>query len=367
MTATAVVTHHATTGPADALERYLRDRRELLVVVEHGFGEAAGEGTTVRVWRDGRLVRTRRLRWGARAPGPLTWLKDVALSLAVPLWARGRVDEYIGVDSLNAVAGLALRRVGLARRAVFWTIDYAPRRFGNALLDRLYLRLDRLCTTRCSETWNLSPRMEEGRRELGVEGRQRVVPMGADARPPRPPVHAHRLVHMGSLLEKQGVQAAIRALPLVRSEVPDASLLVVGGGPYRAALEVLAGELGLADAVSFTGYVADHAEVEELIAESAVGIATYDPALADFTYYADPGKIKTYLACGVPVVATAVPWSAEWLAAAGAGVVVDYRPEDVARGVLALLGDGAARDAAARLGRDCDWQRIFDGAFGKVI
>jgi glycosyltransferase involved in cell wall biosynthesis len=207
--------------------------------------------------------------------------------------------------------------------------------------------------------------MAEARRVRGLDPPQRVVPMGADARPPRPPVKAHRLVHMGSLLEKQGVPVAIRALPVVQRAVPDASLLVVGGGPYRAALEALARELGLGEAVSFTGYVEDHSEVEALIGESAVGLATYDPALADFTHYADPGKIKTYLACGVPVVATAVPWSATWLASAGAGVVVDYRPDDVARGVLALLGDAVARNAAARLGRECDWRRIFAAAFAR--
>jgi glycosyltransferase involved in cell wall biosynthesis len=361
---TAIVTHHATTGPADALEDYLRGRRACLVVVEHGFGELTGAGTTVRVWRGGRLVRTRRFRWTARLPGPAAWVKDVALSLAVPVWARGRVDEYIGLGSLNAAAGIVLRALGLSGPVVFWTIDYAPRRFGNDLLNRVYLALDRLCVTRCSETWNLSPRMEEVRRARGVEGPQRVVPMGANARPPRPAVHAHRLVHMGSLLEKQGVQVAVRALPLVRHVVPDVSLLVVGGGPYRRALESLVRELGLDEAVRFTGYVGDHAEVEELIAESAVALATYDPDLADFTRYADPGKIKTYLACGVPVVATAVPWSAEWLASAGAGLVVDYRPEDVARGILALLDDSGARAAAARLGSECDWQRIFDDAFG---
>lgn len=296
-------------------------------------------------------------------PGPLTWIKDALLSLTAPLWARGRVDEYIGVDSLNATAGLLLRTVGLARRVVFWTIDYAPHRFESRSLNRLYLRLDRLCVERCTETWNLSPRMEAARRERHVAGAQRVVPMGATARAPRPPSHPSRLVHMGSLLEKQGVQMAIRALPIVRSTVPDATLLVIGDGPYRPELETLAHELGLAGVVEFSGYVDDHEAVEQLIAESGVALATYDPQLVDFTYYADPGKIKTYLAAGVPVVATDVPWSAGWLASNGAGVVVHYDAEDVARGVLALLADRSARTAAVRLGALSDWSRIFDAAF----
>jgi glycosyltransferase involved in cell wall biosynthesis len=358
-----VVTHHATTGPSDALETYLRDRRRRLVVIEHGFGEAAGEGTTVRVWDRGVLVRERRVRWDRRIPGPLTWIKDFVLSLSAPWWARGRADAYVGIDSLNAAAGIALRALGLVGRVAFWTIDYAPDRFGSTILNRIYFALDRLCVTRSDETWNLSPRMEEGRAERGVRGAQRVVPMGATRRPPVDAAYPHRIVHMGSLLAKQGVQVAIEALPLVRAQAPDSHLLVIGDGPFRAELEALAARLGVTEAVQFTGYVEDHAEVEQLIAASAVALATYDPGQVDFTYYADPGKIKTYLAAGVPVVVTDVPWSAGWVADEGAGVLVEYRPEDVARGVLELFGDGAAREAAGRLGRTCDWERIFDDAF----
>lgn len=358
-----VVTHYATTGPSDALEEYLRPRSRRLVVIAHGFGEAAAHGTTVRVWEHGHLVRQRRLPWSSRIPGPLTWGKDFVVSLSVPFWAHGKADTFVGIDSLNAAGGLVLRALGQVGHVTFWTIDYAPARFGSRLLNRVYFALDRLCVTRCDETWNLSPRMVQGRAERGVHGPQRVVPMGASPRRPVAAVHPHRIVHMGSLLAKQGVQVGVEALPLIRAAAPDAHLLVVGDGPFRRELEELAARAGVAEAVQFTGYVEDHEEVEQLIAESAVALATYDPGQVDFTYYADPGKIKTYLAAGVPVVATDVPWSAQWLAERGAGVIVEYRPEDVARGVLELFADPGARAAAVTLGRSCDWERIFDDAF----
>jgi glycosyltransferase involved in cell wall biosynthesis len=358
-----VVTHRATSGPADALVDYLLPRRRRLVVVEHGFGSAASSGTSVRMWQDGRLVRQRSVPWSSRAPGPLTWIKDFAVTLLVGLWLRERADSYIGIDSLNASAGLVLRTLRRARRVVFWTIDYAPNRFGNSVLNRIYFALDRLCVTCCDVTWNLSPRMEEARARRGVHGLQRVVPMGGNVSRLTAPVDA-QIVHMGSLLAKQGVQVVIEALPQIRAAVPRATLLIIGDGPYRRELERLARSAGVADAVTFAGYVDDHAEVERMLGESAVAIATYDPAQADFTYYADPGKIKAYLAAGVPIVLTDVPWSAQWVAEHGAGLVVEYRPDDVARGVLALIGNADARSAAAELGRrDCDWTRIFDRAF----
>jgi phosphatidylinositol alpha-1,6-mannosyltransferase len=58
------------------------------------------------------------------------------------------------------------------------------------------------------------------------------------------------------LVPRKGQDTLIRALPLVRRLVPEALLLIVGGGPYRPRLEELAGEAP-PDSVVFTGEVDD--------------------------------------------------------------------------------------------------------------
>jgi glycosyltransferase involved in cell wall biosynthesis len=359
--------HHATTGPADALEEHAGQRARRLVAVYHAFPYAAVVESRVRRWRDGELASERRFRWSARVPGPITWVKEVVQTVWWGLRTPARVDVFVGIDSLNALAGIVLRALRKARFVVFWTIDYAPKRFSNPTLNAIYHAIDRFCVRRCDETWNLSPRMADARRARGIVAPQRVVPMGAYARPAREPAEPHRVVFMGSLLEKQGVQHALHALPIVRAEVPDARLLVIGDGPFRLALERIAGELDLDSAVEFSGYVEDHRQVEELIAGSGVALAVYDPQEAGFTYFADPGKIKNYLAMGVPVVATDVAWSARWLADEGAGALVEYEPESIARGILRLLDDASARTAASDLGALSDWRAVFDGAFRSLL
>jgi phosphatidylinositol alpha-1,6-mannosyltransferase len=191
--------------------------------------------------------------------------------------------------------------------------------------------------------------------------------MGANVRAPHPPAHPKQAIFVGHLLEKQGVQLVLRAFPLVRERVSEARLVIVGDGPYRVTLASLARELGLDDAVEFTGYLDRHDEVEDLIAGSAVGVAVYDPSIASFTEFADPGKIKNYLAAGIPVVTTPVIHSAPELAASRAGLVVDYERSAVADALVAILGDPARqrkmRAAAATLGREADWTAVFDRAF----
>jgi glycosyltransferase involved in cell wall biosynthesis len=362
----AIATHVYGSGPADALEEYARERADRVLVLRHAFSYARRVESVARRWEEGKLVRERGVKWHRRVPEPVTWTKDFLLDVLWSVQLAGRIDVFVGIDSLNAAAGLALRRAGKARRVVFWTIDYVPQRFDNPLLNRIYHRFDDLCVRRSDETWNVSPRMEAARRARGLVGPQRVVPIGANVRPPRRE-DARQAIFVGHLLEKQGVQLVLRALPLVRERVPAARLLVIGDGPYRRQLESLVRRLDLDEAVEFAGYVESHSEVEERIAESAVGLAVYDPSMASFTEYADPGKIKNYLAAGVPVVTTPVVHSGAELERAGAGVVVDYEVTALANALTEILAQPerqrAMRSAAAALGAETEWRGVFDRAF----
>jgi glycosyltransferase involved in cell wall biosynthesis len=97
------------------------------------------------------------------------------------------------------------------------------------------------------------------------EAKVDVVPYGLDAlprpwadNPPLPsPESARVLLCVSRLAPQKGVDTAIRALQIVRRSHPDAVLLVLGEGPERAALETLAAELDLADAVAMPGRVGD--------------------------------------------------------------------------------------------------------------
>jgi phosphatidylinositol alpha-1,6-mannosyltransferase len=63
------------------------------------------------------------------------------------------------------------------------------------------------------------------------------------------------IVTISRLVERKGVDTAIEALATVRETVPDAAYVVAGEGPDRERLEGLAAEAGLADAVTFAGFV----------------------------------------------------------------------------------------------------------------
>jgi glycosyltransferase involved in cell wall biosynthesis len=366
--AVVVATHYYASGPAFDLEDYLSERTSRLLFIAHPL-YAGGGPSYARCHEGGRLVRTteepgwqRLLRFGADVGRTVAWVRR-----------SGHYDLFIAGDNLLALAGLWLRRRGTVRRVILYSIDYVPRRFSNSLLNGLYHRVDRFAARRADVVWNLSPAIEAARLARDGPGRSApsiIVPVGNHySRIGRTlqPSAPHRIAFLGHLLEKQGVQLVIEALPLIRAAVPDISLLVLGDGPFLPALRQLAGRLGVESLVEFAGFVADHREIEQRLAESAVGLAPYVPEAASFTRFADPGKIKTYLACGLPVILTDVPPAAIQIEQRGAGRIVRYEVSELADAVIAYLADpprlAEARKAAASLGAESDWLRIFGNAF----
>jgi len=151
-------------------------------------------------------------------------------------------------------------------------------------------------------------------------------------------------------------------------KLPDAGLLVVGDGPERKSLEKKAGELGLADAVVFTGRTA-YEEVPVYINACAAGIGGgwHGPTGASAGRLAVTGssacKVFAYLSCGVPVIVPDLPGVARLVRREGCGPVV--APDDVAglkEAMAAVLRDPSCWAKAGRRGRalierEASWER----------
>jgi glycosyltransferase involved in cell wall biosynthesis len=65
------------------------------------------------------------------------------------------------------------------------------------------------------------------------------------------------IMHGGRLSFEKRIDGAIKAMPFVLKEVPDAKLVIVGKGPAKKSLEALVEKMGLQKSVVFTGYVSD--------------------------------------------------------------------------------------------------------------
>jgi glycosyltransferase involved in cell wall biosynthesis len=367
-----VATHYYQPGASFELEAYLVGKTRTLLFIAHPLYEGGGE-SYYRRHEGSRLVHEERRRCPR---GPLRYAREVAITVR---WVASQgfpFDGFIAADSLLAVAGIWLRWRGRVGWVVLYTQDFVPRRFGSRLLNWLYHRVDRFAASRASLVWNVSAEIDAARRRRDgrVGAPSLVVPIGVNfdriKRVPLGQAKRTQLVFTGHLLEKQGLQLAIEAMLAIRRRVPGATLLVIGDGPYRAELERLVQRLELGGVVQFTGFTEDHEALEHDVAESALALAPYRPDPLSFTRFADPTKIKTYLGCGVPIVLTDVPAIAATVVPAGAGTIVAYEAGALADAVIGYLIDperlAAARDAAASLGSQFVWNRIFSEAMAET-
>jgi D-inositol-3-phosphate glycosyltransferase len=216
--------------------------------------------------------------------------------------------------------------------------------------------VDRVVATCADEVFELL--------RIGADRRRvTVIPCGVDlqrfpgsgpAEPRRDGVP--RLVAACRLVERKGIADAVTAL----ADVPGAELHVAGG-PDRAALaadgearrlRALAEELGVGDRLVLRGRVARDAMPALLrSADAVVCVPWYEPF----------GIVPLEaMACGVPVVATAVGGQIDSVVHGVTGVHVPPRdPATLASALRALLADGERRAALGREGRRRA-RRLFD-------
>ncbi|MDX6478851.1 MAG: hypothetical protein QOG29_1438 [Gaiellaceae bacterium] len=121
-------------------------------------------------------------------------------------------------------------------------------------------------------------------------------------------------VYCGRLSAEKGVQLFVRAFARVLDAVPEARARVVGGGPEHAALEALAGRLGVGDAVDFVG---------RMPPDQVAGYVADAWALVAPSLWAEPfGLVAAEaIAQGVPVVASATGGFAETVEPALSGIL----------------------------------------------
>jgi glycosyltransferase involved in cell wall biosynthesis len=358
-------------GPAEALTDYLVERGHRVVAVAHPLTREQGTRHRVAEYAEGELVRKRSIRVPLRPP--LSFIADPLVPLRVP-----RVDAWFGFNPLACARGLVARRRGRAGKAILWSVDFVPDRFGKTPLTNLYNILDRFCCTHADARIELSDAAQAARdrhHRLGPEAPPAVVvPMGAwlDRTPqvPSDGLERRRVVFLGHLVPRQGVSLLLEAIAQLARRNLTVEVDIVGDGPLLEELQALASRLGVDEIAHFHGFVEEQSRLEELLAEASLAVAPYRPDLDSLTRYADPGKLKAYLAAGLPTVLTDVPPNAHELAREAGAAIVPFDACALAEGIESALASPERwrrrREDALAYARRFDWGILLEDALAAV-
>ena len=158
------------------------------------------------------------------------------------------------------------------------------------------------------------------------------------------------LASVGLLIDRKGHHHIIRAL----KQLPETNLLIAGDGPDRRALERLAQEEGVSDRVRFLGSVDQNRLREIYNAVDALVLASSREGWANVLLEA--------MACGTPVVASAVWGTPEVVARPEAGVLMpSLDPQGVAAGVTSLFAAYPDHAATRRYAEGFNWDATTQG------
>ncbi|MBF8192529.1 glycosyltransferase [Nonomuraea sp. K274] len=279
-------------------------------------------------------------RWAARRPDVVHahfWMSGQA--------ALQAVEGVPVVQTFHALGTVKRRWQGAADTSPAHRID-TEREIGK--------RADAVLATCADEVRELCA--------MGVpEQRVTVVPCGVDLSafcpegPVAPRTSGKLVLSIGRMVPRKGVDTVIRAL----RRLPDADLVIAGGSPddeESVRLRELAAAYGLGHRVHVIGSVPrEHVPALMRSADVVVTVPWYEPF----------GMVPVEaMACGVPVVASAVGGHLDTVA--GCGVLVPpRRPRALARALKdvldsperrARLGAAGARRARERYG----WPRVAE-------
>lgn len=256
-------------------------------------------------------------------------------------YAAVRAARPLGLPVLHTFHAL-----GVVKRREQGVKDTSPPQ-RIAIETRLLHETDRVLATCPDEVLELV-RMGADRERIAV------IPCGVDVShytpdgPAAPRDAPHRLLYVGRLVERKGIGNAITAM----AGVPGAELIIAGGpdpaelhlDPEVSRLRRLAGRHGVSDRVRFLGRV-DRAALPALYrsADVVVCVPWYEPfGLA----------AVEAMACGVPVVASAVGGLSDTVVDGVTGIhIPPRRPDLAAAAVRRLLDDPPLRQRLGAAGR----------------
>lgn len=304
-----------------------------------------------KTFADGSRYQIVRLGFGKK------WDKFL-FPLLAPLWSLGQPHDLVHAV-MESYAGIALwwYRVFGGKKPTLLTLQSGdldmPAK--NRKIPRFVWRNIHTSPTKVV---GISTALTRRAEKLGAKNTE-TIPNGVDfshlAKVPRLEKKKNRIVTVARLSPEKGLPFLIEALKIVRHSLPEAELVLVGGGALEAQLKAYARELGVQDIVHFLGAKPNLEAMTEVAQSSLFVLPSLGEGLGIVLLEAQ--------ALGVPVIGTNVGGIPDVIEDGQSGLLVPPSdPKALAEAITRILsaralGEQLATTATARLAK-FDWDRI---------
>lgn len=379
-----------TNGMIEPMLRYVAPKTWRFTLIDEPHPGSDVLLPIIEIYNQGKLIKKTHPSWlvkwlypflalrnsvGTRIPFKI---RDFLCVLEFALRDRNKYDVFIGIESINTLAGVILRKLGIVKKVIYYVSDYSPERYKAGWFNTIYLTLDRLAVTHANYIWDVSLAMMPARVKAGLNKGKAAscihVPNALYPEQinylPASKIEANSLVFAGTLGEENGPDLAINALSLVLKKFPSAKLHIFGGGNSDVErLQKLVEKLKLKDNVVFHGFFTSQIKLSKEIRKYAIGLAPYIAIPGSPRWWADATKIRLYLAAGLPVITTQVPPLGKELIQQNSGLVTKDEIKQTSQAIISLLNNKSKylkmRNNAIQAAKNNTWINTYSQAFKK--
>lgn len=299
-------------------------------------------------------------------------LRDIVAFFYFMFLYRQRYDLFIGIESILAICGGILKKLGIFNKSVYYISDWAPVKYKHYLLNWIYIKMDWYACRWSDFIWNYTYAISEARRDIlkyRMEkiGKELWVPFGFIADgvtiPDEKDIDRKQLVYCGGIGPEYGVDLIVESLPLIKKRFPDIKIDILGTGPEIDKIKEKAEGFGVNDCIIWHGYVPDRKKILYYYLKASIALAPYAPLKDSVKRYGDVIKIREAIGCGIPVITTTVPPSHKEILEKGLGEVIEYTPKSLADAVIKLLSNDeyyfSVRKRVVNASRENLWENIY--------
>lgn len=154
------------------------------------------------------------------------------------------------------------------------------------------------------------------------------------------PAMQYDVAFCARFVNNKGIEELLQAI----AKLPRITLLMIGDGPRRAAMEALAMQLDIKHRVTFRGWLPTQKEVLQALRSARMLVMNSKSE-------GGPRIALEAMACGVPVIATPVGVMPEVIIEGQNGMFTTGDPDDVAARISTLLANDEQRMAMGNAGR----------------
>ncbi|OQC28097.1 MAG: Glycosyl transferases group 1 [Verrucomicrobia bacterium ADurb.Bin070] len=351
---------------------------------------------TMEVYRDGCRIATHvadRFRWLYNIPAGRrvmrTYLRLKARDIIASRSLLSLIPKHypdaspihllIGMESINTLVGQSFRKALSVSNVIYYTFDWAPKRYRNAWMSAVFNWLDKRACARADVCWNVTDAIAEARRDLlhydlSKMARQLTVHYGVEFRKnlvkPYEELEKFKVIFSGGHHIDNGAQFLPEIARHLYASDPRIRLIITGGGTMTDDLKRQVREGGLGN-VTFTGFIESPEELDRLTCECVIGLAPYPDTDVSTKKYGDVIKIRHAFACGLAVVSTHVPPASREIREENLGIVTSVDAKAMADAIVSLCADEqrlrTCRDNVIRKAQGHSWNAIYARAVSEIL